>query len=194
MMNRFDVAYNKVMFHEGGYILDKDDPGGETYKGVSRVFNPSWAGWKIIDSYKEHIDFPNCLDGDENLQTQVRYIYKKKYYDPFLGDQIDEGIAEEMFDQAVNLGLPKAIEHLQRSLNILNTRTRPNDLYENITVDGNFGGATLKAYNDCVKIRGAKLLFNVLNGFQCKRYIELMEATPIKEKYVGWFNRIEVKR
>ena len=193
-MNRFDSAYNKVMVVEGGYIVDKDDAGGETYKGVARVFNPAWAGWKIIDSYKEHVDFPQCLDGDTNLQELVRYIYKKKYYDPFLGDQLDEPVAEEMFDQAVNLGVPKAIEHLQRALNILNTRKTPNDLYENITADGNFGGGTLKAYNECVKVRGAKLLFNVLNGFQCKRYIELMEATKIKEKYIGWFNRIEIKK
>jgi len=193
-MNRFDAAYNKVMFHEGGYIFDKDDLGQETYKGISRVFNPTWAGWKIIDSYKEHIDFPNCLDADENLQELVRYIYKKKYYDPFLGDQLDEAIAEEMFDQAVNLGMSKAIEHLQRALNILNTRKSPNDIYSNVTVDGNFGGETLKAYYECIKIRGEKLLFNVLNGFQCKRYIELMEANPIKEKYIGWFNRIEVIR
>ena len=193
-MNRFDTAYNKVMVIEGGYSVDKDDPGGETYKGISRIFNPAWAGWVIIDSYKNNYNFPECLDGDANLQELVRYIYKKKYYDPYLGDQLDEAIAEEMFDQAVNLGVPKAIEHLQRALNILNTRKTPNDLYPNIAADGNFGAETLKAYNECVKIRGSKLLFNVLNGFQAKRYIELMEATPIKEKYIGWFNRIEVKR
>lgn len=190
-MNRFDTAYNKVMFVEGGYVKDKDDPGGETYKGISRFFNPAWAGWKIIDSYKEHIDFPNCLDGDENLQVQVRYLYKKKYYDPFLGDQIDESVAEEMFDQAVNLGVPKAIEHLQRTINILNRNQRD---YKDIAVDGNFGGGTLQAYNTCVRVRGAKLVFNVLNSFQAKRYIELMEKDGVKEKYIGWFNRIEVKR
>ena len=193
-MNRFDAAYNKVMFHEGGYIVDKDDPGGETYKGIARVFNPAWAGWKIIDSYKENVDFPLCLNGDQNLQELVRYLYKKKYYDPFLGDQLDEAIAEELFDQAVNLGISKAIEHLQRSLNILNTRKTPNDLYEDLKDDGVFRGGTLKAYYDCVKVRGAKLLFNVLNGFQSKKYIELMEANQIKEKYIGWFNRIEIKR
>lgn len=193
-MNRFDAAYNKVMVIEGGYSVDKDDPGGETYKGISRIFNPAWAGWKIIDSYKEHVDFPECLDGDPNLQELVRYLFKKKYYDPFLGDQLDEAIAEEMFDQAVNLGVPKAIEHLQRALNILNTRKTPNDLYLNVEVTKNFNNATFQAYNECVKVRGEKLLFNVLNGFQVKRYIELMEANSIKEKYIGWFNRIEVKR
>jgi len=37
-------------------------------------------------------------------------------------------------------------------------------------------------------------LFNVLNGYQVKRYIELMEKDAFKEKYIGWFNRIEIKK
>ena len=38
--------------YEGNYSNDKDDPGGETYKGISRNMNKDWEGWKIIDSYK----------------------------------------------------------------------------------------------------------------------------------------------
>lgn len=193
-MYKFDVIYNKVMIDEGGYVNDTDDPGGETYKGISRVFNPDWSGWKIIDSYKEYVDFPACLDNDENLQIQVRYLYKKKYYDPFLGDEIDEDVAEEMFDQAVNLGINKAIEHLQRALKILNTKSKANDLYPDVIVDGRFGSDTLRAYNNFIKVRDVKLLFNVLNCYQAKNYIEIMENTPIKEKYIGWFNRIEIKK
>lgn len=190
-MYKFDLIYAKVMIDEGGYVFDPDDPGGETYKGIARVFNPKWGGWQIIDSYKERYDFPKCLNADENLEELVRYLYKKKYYDPYLGDQLDDAIAEEMFDQSVNLGVHKAIEHLQRALNILNRNQRD---YEDIKVDGIFGQNTLKAYLKCVSVRGAKLLFNVLNGFQVKKYIELMEKDPFKEKYIGWFNRIEIKK
>lgn len=190
-MTKFEAAYNKVMIDEGGYVFDKDDPGGETYKGISRVHNPNWDGWKIIDGYKSRYDFPNCLEADQDLQYLVKFYFKKKYFDPYLGDQLDEAIAEEMFDQAVNLGVQKAIEHLQRSLNILNRNQRD---YEDIKVDGIFGQNTLKAYLKCVSVRGAKLLFNVLNIYQGKRYIELMEASQVKEKFLGWFNRIEIKK
>lgn len=190
-MTKFEAAYNKVMIDEGGYVFDKDDPGGETYKGISRVHNPNWDGWKIIDGYKSRYDFPNCLEADQDLQYLVKFYFKKKYFDPYLGDQLDEAIAEEMFDQAVNLGVQKAIEHLQRSLNILNRNQRD---YEDIKVDGIFGQNTLKAYLKCVSVRGAKLLFNVLNIYQGKRYIELMEASQVKEKFIGWFNRIEIKK
>lgn len=190
-MTKFEAAYNKVMIDEGGYAFDKDDLGGETYKGISRVFNPNWDGWKIIDAYKSRYDFPNCLEADQDLQYLVKFYFKKKYYDPYLGDQLDDAIAEEMFDQAVNLGVQKAIEYLQRSLNILNRNQRD---YEDIKVDGIFGQNTLKAYLKCVSVRGAKLLFNVLNIYQGKRYIELMEASQVKEKFIGWFNRIEIKK
>lgn len=190
-MDKFEIAYNKVMIDEGGYAFDKDDPGGETYKGISRVFNPNWDGWKIIDTYKSRYDFPNCLEADQDLQYLVKFYFKKKYYNPFLGDQLDDAIAEEMFDQAVNFGVPKAVEHLQRALNVLNRNQRD---YEDIKVDGIFGQNTLKAYLKCVSVRGTKLLFNVLNGYQIKRYIELMEKDSYKEKYIGWFNRIEIKK
>lgn len=190
-MNQFDKAYFKVMVIEGGYIHDKDDPGGETYRGISRVFNPAWVGWQVIDNYKTRADFPEVLNNDLSLQSLVRYLYKKKYWDPYLGDQLDESIAEEMFDQAVNLGLGKAVENLQKSLNILNRNQRD---YADIKADGAFGETTLKTYQVAIRLRGARLLFNVLNCYQSSHYLKLMESNSIKEKYIGWFNRIEIKR
>ena len=190
-MNQFDKAYFKVMAVEGGYIKDKDDPGGETYKGISRVFNPAWVGWQVVDSYKGRADFPGCLNNDLNLQSLVRYLYKKKYWDPYLGDQLDGSIAEEMFDQAVNLGLGKALENLQKSLNILNRNQKD---YPDIKVDGSFGDTTLKTYQIAVRLKGTRLLFNVLNFYQGAHYLKLMETNSVREKYIGWFNRIEIKR
>lgn len=52
-MADFDKAYFRTCKFEGGYANDKNDSGGETYKGISRVHNPKWGGWKIIDSYKK---------------------------------------------------------------------------------------------------------------------------------------------
>ncbi|MBW1801582.1 MAG: hypothetical protein JRJ85_12745, partial [Deltaproteobacteria bacterium] len=44
-MAKFDEAFEKTTAIEGGYVFDPDDAGGETYKGISRRFNPSWGGW-----------------------------------------------------------------------------------------------------------------------------------------------------
>lgn len=190
-MNNFLNAYYKVMDYEGGYSFDKDDPGGETYKGISRVHNPGWDGWKIIDVFKKLSGFPFNLEKDLDLQDLVKSIYKQKYWDVFLGDALEPEIAEEMFDQVVNLGESTAIKNMQRAINILNNRGK---LYPDIKIDGVFGGQTFTAYMDCIRTRGSNILFNVLNCYQAKRYIELMEASEIKEKYIGWFNRIEIKK
>jgi len=35
-MAKFNLAFSKMLFHEGGYVNDPDDLGGETYKGIAR--------------------------------------------------------------------------------------------------------------------------------------------------------------
>ena len=41
------------MKHEGGYVFDPDDSGGETYKGVARKFHSKWEGWSKIDLHSQ---------------------------------------------------------------------------------------------------------------------------------------------
>ena len=53
-MAYFGDAFKKLSIKEGGYVNDKDDAGGETYRGISRKYNPTWQGWTMIDSYKKH--------------------------------------------------------------------------------------------------------------------------------------------
>ena len=48
-MADFNKAYKATMGHEGGYVDDPADKGGETYKGIARRYNPGWGGWKQID-------------------------------------------------------------------------------------------------------------------------------------------------
>lgn len=54
-MAYFGDAFKKLSIKEGGYVNDKDDAGGETYRGISRKYNPTWQGWTMIDSYKNII-------------------------------------------------------------------------------------------------------------------------------------------
>ncbi len=68
----FDAAFEKTAAIEGGYVFDPDDAGGETYKGISRRFNPSWGGWDKIDEVKKanprKRKFDNIFDQDDALQ------------------------------------------------------------------------------------------------------------------------------
>jgi lysozyme family protein len=174
---------------EGKYSFDKDDPGGETYKGISRKMNKNFEGWKIIDNYKGGKNYPNILEGDKNLQELVEGFYKKNYWDEFRGNDLGEETGEEMFDQSVNLGVKRAVEHLQRSLNILNDR---GTLYADIKADGIFGDMTYSAYIGCCHSGKEKMLVDVLNAFQGKYYIELMEKKNIFEKFTGLFKRVTI--
>lgn len=189
MKSNFKLAYKKLIVFEGGYVFDKDDPGGETYKGISRRSNSGWRGWQIIDSAKAGGSFPDNLEIDEELQNLTAALYETLYWNKLFAPMIDHIIAEELFEQAVNFGVEAASERLQKSLNILNRNQRD---YEDIKVDGSIGRSTIDAYKRHVLIHGTKLLYNVLNGFQIKRYIELMESNPVREKYIGWFNRVEI--
>ena len=52
-MADFKEAFELTLAHEGGYVKDPDDRGGETYKGIARRYNPGWSGWARIDKAKK---------------------------------------------------------------------------------------------------------------------------------------------
>lgn len=191
-MADFETAYYITNQIEGGYANDKDDKGGETYRGRSRKFYPEWPGWKIIDSMKTRKDFPGCLDTIPELQVLVKQSYKQIEWNGIMGDNItNQAIANEVYDNAVNMGVKKSIEYLQRTINILN-RNQRSDMYPDIKVDGSMGAKTLEALKICIKKNTANRVLNVINGFQIKHYLTLMEREPVNEKYIGWFDRVEI--
>jgi len=186
----FRKAFNTIINgFEGKYTNDKDDPGGETYKGIARNMNGIFEGWRIIDKYRGGNNFPNVLEADGTLQGLVMDFYKKNYWDKFMGDKLGEKTGLEMFDQSVNLGTGRAVEHLQRSLNILNNMQK---LYPDIETDGVMGNQTFETYISCCAKQGENLLVAVLNMFQGKYYIELMEKKEVFEKFYGLFKRVLV--
>lgn len=189
-MADFETAFNITDQSEGKYDNDKDDRGGETYRGRARRFNPEWPGWRIIDSMKARKDFPKCLDTNEELQRLVKESYRQIEWNGIMGDKIpNQVIANEVYDNAVNMGVRKSIEYLQRTINILNRNQRD---YPDIKVDGAIGNQTLEALKVCIKKKTVSRVLNVINGFQVKHYLILMERNPQDEKWVGWFNRVEI--
>ena len=192
-MSYFEDAYNITMSHEGGYVNDTDDVGGETYKGISRKYNPSWEGWEIIDSYKndEMIDFLTSITNDEKLQKLVHSFYKQKYFDPYRGDELSPLLAAEMFDTAVNMGVGRAVSFLQTSLNLLN---RNGALYNDMLVDGDYGPTTHARLAQYMELDGDEaILLKMLNVLQGAHYINYMKQSPKQEKYArGWFKRVEI--
>lgn len=140
-MGVFSISYKRTMGFEAKYSNRDDDPGGETWMGISRVWNPKWDGWPIIDAAKSDPNFPACLASNEQLLQLVQEFYRREYWDPLHCDDIQfQPLVNELFDTGVNLSIYKATEWLQVGLNVLNRDQR---LWPDIKADGRFGPLTL---------------------------------------------------
>ena len=117
-MASFRPALKKVLAYEGGYANDKDDAGGETYKGIARRFHSTSIMWKEIDSIKSSI----LLENNDIVTKEVERIYKKNYWDALHLDEMrSEKIAYQLFETAVNMGVSAAIKLAQKTLNVPQT-------------------------------------------------------------------------
>ena len=135
-----------------------------------------------------------ALIDDTSLQTMVLNFYRLRFWEPVWGDsfaKINQRMANDMFDMAINLGIGRASEFLQRSLNLLNNNGQS---WGEISVDGDIGPATIRAFDSCVVDRrtGPRALYKQLNLFQGSWYQHLMETNPSRfETFIGWFARVD---
>lgn len=173
-MANFDSAFQKIIAIEGGYVNDPDDEGGETYKGIARKFWAQWEGWLIIDECKKKPNFPFTLEVSENLQVLVKSFYKVNFWDKVLGDYIiDQNVAFNLFDFAVNAGVEFTIKVVQKTIGA--------------KVDGIFGKISLGLLNEYDK----ELFFAKFDLAKIAEYIKLVDEKPVKIKYFfGWIKRV----
>lgn len=169
-MAEFIKAYERTSFYEGGYANVKGDRGGETYRGISRVFHPNWSGWGIIDNKKplKH----NQIVSSASLDALVKIFYKTQFWDKVQGDYIDSQIiAEFLYDYYVHSG-KRAIIALQKILKI--------------GVDGIVGRQTLGAVNQAC----AKELLEDLKKERIN-FLTALSTRPGQSKFKsGWLNRV----
>lgn len=192
-MASFNIAYNKTMGHEGGYAHDPDDVGGETYKGIARRYHAAWAGWDIVDRLKKQIGFPKNLNFHDELQLEVKKLYKLLYWDSMLCDSIvNQHIANELFDTGVNMGITRAQKYLQQGLNYLNKNER---LYADIVEDGKIGEQTLNTLRTYLHRDNPSYLLKIMNILQGVHYLNYMKKSPSQEKFArGWLNRVQINK
>lgn len=186
-MAEFKTAFKRTLAYEGGYFFSADDPGGETYKGITRRYFPTWAGWPIADEARsEGPDFPDCLERNTRLPYLVWNFYLHNFWHRVAGDEIgNRWIAEEVFDTAVNMGCGTAIRFLQEALNFLNREER------DLVVDGVIGPKTLKTLKYRTDAHEANYILAILFVLRGNRYLDLMRKSPSQEKFArGWLNRL----
>jgi lysozyme family protein len=110
-----------VLKHEGGYVNDPGDPGGETKYGISKRSYPD-------------LDIPNLT-----IDT-ARRIYRQDYWDELRCGDMPPALAMAVFDSAINCGRHRTAMWLQEAIK--------NFGFE-IATDGLIGDRTINAIKKC---------------------------------------------
>jgi len=97
----FAEAFERVIGHEGGYVHDPHDPGGETKYGISKRAYP-----------------------DEDIKrmtlARAKRLYLRDYWTPAGCDTVPDELRFQLFDMAVNSGVRRAVETLQLAAGVDN--------------------------------------------------------------------------
>ena len=135
MKNTFNEIIETVLEHEGGYVNDPKDLGGETKYGITKRFYPD-------------VDIKNLTI------EQATEIYKKDYWDKNRVESLPQNLWHIYFDMCVNMGKRTAVKVLQRAAV---NRGR------NIEVDGGLGPMTIKALKgvEIDRVRAYRVKFYV---------------------------------
>lgn len=160
-MSSFELAIVTILKHEGCYVNDPNDPGGETKYGISKRSYPQ-------------------LDIRNLTEEQAKEIYYRDWWDRYrYGGINDQALATKIFDMAVNLGARQAHKLLQRAANEVIG-------HQNIAEDGIIGPQTLAAVNSV----DSKRLLSALRNHQSNYYRELARKNSSLAKFLrGWLNR-----
>ena len=176
----FEDAYAAMINHEGGYANVKGDPGGETYKGVTRRSFPDWPGWPLVEQAKTagngNARYINSqLEGNPMMNSLLTGFYKKEFWDPL--DGITPKLRAKTFNAGVNVGLKTGIKLLQKAL-----CAHP---------DGIIGPKTRAAAAMALDEREVLARYCAL---QTEYYLELIRRKPSLSKLkAGWLERAKWK-
>lgn len=167
-----------TLLYEGGYVnTPSTDHGCETYRGISRVNNPTWEGWPIVDSLKplKRGDVINHA----GLKAAVANLYYYRYFHANKFDFISSPkVALTLFDLAVHGGY--SVYMIQ---NILNTK-----FSKTLLVDGVCGAKTIAAINETSDLE----LCTEINKYRTTRFKKIVDTDPTQEPNLeGWMNRVK---
>ena len=134
MLVEFDDIIEKVLEHEGGYVNDPTDAGGETKYGISKRAYPD-------------------EDIKELTIERAKELYKRDYWDRYRTADLPDRLRHIYVDMCINMGGGRAIKILQEACNSKNANK--------IDVDGGIGPATIKAATNVepFRLRAYRVMF-----------------------------------
>lgn len=99
MSIKFLTAINRVLGHEGGYVNNPKDPGGETNWGISKR------------------SYPN-VSISTLTRNQAVAIYYRDFWLKAHCEELSDGAGYQLVDSAVNSGISQSIRFMQRALGV----------------------------------------------------------------------------
>lgn len=186
-----------TMSAEGAYSYREADTGLQTYKGISRKWNPKWIGWVIVDKalekypelkipYKKPPASIHKLNFELNVNEELEYLiydfYYENYYTKCGAWNIGGKLAVVLFDMAVISGYKRSSKTLQKTLN-LHFKT-------SLVVDSQVGSGTIGMLNDVIKGKGLEIVVEKLIYEYQDNLTEASKLEGNEENYKGWMNRI----
>lgn len=164
-MANYLSAIKKTLQFEGGYANVPGDGGGETYRGISRVYHPDWRGWAVVDRKKRKQGEIIAM-----LEQDVIDFYRAQYWDKIRLDEVcNDDVAGFVFDWYINSGT-SGIKMIQRAVGVAD--------------DGIIGNKTIAAINN---YNGG------IAGLKKQReafYRAIVANNPSQKKFLtGWLNR-----
>jgi lysozyme family protein len=107
MRQNFDACLSLTLLQEGGYVDDKNDPGGATNMGITRVTLACARGHAVSKADVKNLS-----------REEAATIYRNNYWAAIRGDDLPAGLDAVMFDHAVNSGPKAAVRTLQAALDL----------------------------------------------------------------------------
>ena len=117
MLTKFEDIIEITLHHEGGYVNDPDDLGGETNFGIAKRFYPD-------------VDIKNLT------KDEASDIYRRDYWDKYRCAELPEDLRHVYFDMCVNMGAGRATKIMQETANAKGA---------DLKVDGGMGPKTIGA-------------------------------------------------
>jgi len=107
MKQNFNAALGFLLQHEGGFVVNPQDPGGMTNLGVTMATWQQYVGHPVTGADMRNLTL-----------TNVSPLYHDCYWRVVQGDDLPSGLDYAVFDCAVNSGTPKAIRIFQSILGV----------------------------------------------------------------------------
>lgn len=155
----FGKSFSYVLSHEGGYSNHPKDPGGATNLGVTK---------KV---WEEYVKRPVTIEEMKLLKvSDVKSLYKEKYWDAINGDSLPSGVDHCLFDYAVNSGPQRAARLLQSIAGVI--------------IDGKIGPKTLAAIS---VLNPVTLVYEICDG-----RLKFLQSLPTFGTFgKGWTKRVK---